>query len=154
PPWIITSPPRLPDPASTGMQKDVPYVRSALAIPFPNPRSSPDIPSHGQGATRRMRLEAEARRGSAERRRRRLRARRGGGLATSAVDVLQQRLDRGAASDRVGLRPSIGAQAGACVPFGSFPEVAHGSVDDRDPGAFGDGVPDPQDPRRPFVVAL
>ena len=50
--------------------------------------------------------------------------------------------------------PPIRAEACTHLPFRLFSEVVHRFVDDRGTGAFGDGVPSAQDPRRPRVVAL
>ena len=59
-----------------------------------------------------------------------------------------------AAPRRIGPGPPIRAEACTHLSFRLLSKVVHRFVDDRGAGAFGDGVPSAQDPRRPGVVAL
>src|SRR5512145_3556577 len=75
------------------------------------------------------------------------------GLAESAIDVLQQRIDGSPAPSRICAGPQVGAEACTRSAFSLFLEVGHRLVDDCDTCAFGDGIPGAQNPRRPCVVA-
>jgi hypothetical protein len=74
---------------------------------------------------------------------------RAGAASQGAVNVIQQCIDRSAAPCRIRLGPPIGAEASTHLSFGLVSEVVHRGVDKRDAGAFGDGVPSAQNPRRP-----
>ncbi len=76
------------------------------------------------------------------------------GLRACVLDVLQQRLDRGAAARLIGPSPTLLAEAGARISFGVLSEIVHRGIDNRDPCTFNDGVSGAQDPRRPCVVTL
>src|SRR4029453_16240902 len=70
------------------------------------------------------------------------------------VDVLDHRVDGGDAPCRISPAPAIRPKAGAGLAFRLFPQILYRSVDHRDTGAFGDGMPGAENPRRPGVVAF
>src|SRR5262249_47905495 len=71
-----------------------------------------------------------------------------------AIDVLQERIDRGAAPCCICSNHAIRAEVGSHFLLGMLLEVLHRLVDGRGPGPFGTGVPNAQDSRGPDVIAL
>ena len=71
-----------------------------------------------------------------------------------ALDVVQQRVDRGAAARVIRARPPFGSQASTRLLFGAVPEIAHRLITLGRSRAFGDGVPGCQYPGHPHIVAL
>src|SRR6478672_1348135 len=74
-------------------------------------------------------------------------------LSNGAIDVLDQRIDRGHAPGRIGALPAIGAKASAHLRLRPISKIVHRLVDDCRARAFSDGVPDTQDPSAPRIIA-
>src|SRR5688572_30401708 len=76
------------------------------------------------------------------------------GLHAGAIDVRQQRVDRGLAPCGIRTGPLRVAETATGLSLRELSETENRFVNDDGSGAFRDGVPGSQNPRRPSVVAL
>ena len=66
--------------------------------------------------------------------------------AAWAIDVFQQRIDRGLAPCRIRLSPPVRAEPGTRLPFRLFSEIVHPGTDESDTCVFNRGVPGARNP--------